>query len=70
MIKLSRMHPPKLSLLSSIHAWSLHPLGRCHQRERPSELQFEKVIAKSEAAIAPSGQSWEKLCTASVCINP
>lgn len=70
MIKLSRMHPPKLSLLSSIHAWSLPPPGRCHQRERPSELQFEKAIAKSEAAIAPSGQSWEKLCTASVCISP
>lgn len=69
MIKLSRMHPLKLSILSSIHGWSLHPPGRCHQRERPSELQFEKVLANPEAVIAPSGQSWEGLCTASVCIN-
>lgn len=38
----------------------------------PSELQFEKAIAKSEAAIALPGQIWDNLCTstASVCISP
>lgn len=66
MLKLSRLHPPKLSLLSSqgyVHAWSVPPPGRCHQRERPFGIQFEKAIAKSEAAIALSGRIWENLCT-------
>lgn len=70
MMKLSRRDSPKISLLSSLHAWSLPTPGRCHQRERPSALRVKRVIAESESAIVPSGRSSEKLCTASVCISP
>lgn len=67
MMKLSRMYSPKISLLSSIrlvttYAWQVP--------SAPLRFRLKRAIAKSEAAIAPSGQSFEKLRAASVCISP
>lgn len=64
MMKLSRMYSPKISLLCLVttYAWQVP--------SAPLRFRLKRAIAKSEAAIAPSGQSFEKLRAASVCISP